>query len=170
MQPQPEFKLRPDRLKGLLSVKGLKRKELVAVFGVSQVKGWFLKSSSPAHREPTASDAVALGVICEVPVAYLFGAATKYDSLIVSKVAVEASLDSFLDCTTDGREVTPDLVPLLRRIADQPETAPKTVTGWRTRYEDLVMAVRFGEGRNAVLNQMLPSSVDEPRTGSGAPS
>lgn len=148
------YRLESDRLNGIMEAKGLKRKDLLAWnFSPGMVDGWRQRNSSPHHRDPSAAAAVKLAVSLQVPVEYLFGAPSEYAELEYWQVAARASLHFFLNCTPEGKTISPDLHQLFERyLLGHEREAPRSAEEWSRVHNANLVAMAFADHRHETLS------------------
>lgn len=156
------YRLRGDRLRGVLEAKRLKRQHLVKLgepedYPDSTVDEWLYRKDE-RRSDMSAEAAVRIAVLVEVPVEYLLGAPSRYDDFAddFRRIAIEGSLNSFLEQTEEGRQLSPDVIPQLKREIES-DDPPTTAARWKARAQTILGAAQWGQVRNAHLNRMLSS-------------
>jgi transcriptional regulator with XRE-family HTH domain len=138
-----------ERLRGVMNVKELQRKDLITLgFGGPRVDKWLA-----GHRKPRDQALRKIADWLEVSVDYLFGRRPDLEELEFRGVAVRESLDTFL--RQERQQIPQEVRPLLERIAESPK-APITVDQWRTQYQDVVLpSIQFGHHQGKTMRRML---------------
>jgi hypothetical protein len=151
-----DFVLRVDRVRGLMTAKGLKRKALTdAGLTEAQYREWISRKQD-RRVAPSGFGLVTMALVLQTQPEWLMGAPSRYDEFgeDYRRIAIEGSLNFFLEQTPEGRRISPDLIPRLRdeiTSADPPLTAFR----WQARAETIIRAARWGQARDQVLNQMV---------------
>lgn len=160
---------RADRLKGLMKVKGLKRKDFQTLgFGKSRSDSWLAGT-----RQPPADAGFKIAEWLQVPADYLYGRLSPLlDPLPFEQVAARASLDLFLQ---EDRDRIPRVAhDLYEQFARSP-VAPRTLDGWRALAKDIVEpSFQFAVQQQRVMRRMIEMAqpkrkgrVERPSPGEG---